>query len=216
MKPFAVQASGVWRSAAAAVSLLLGGALVAAGQTYAQADPWAESYKLEAARKYAEAQAQVEKVVARQPSNDFAVMRTAWLLYLQGQHAESEKHYRRAIEINTKSIEARLGLMLPLMAQYRWADATKAGREVLAVAPWDYHAHTRLMVCEEATSRWDDLAKHAAEVAVRYPSDATALVYWARAESALGNSRRAKTLFHQVLERYPVHEEALRYVRANP
>ncbi len=216
MRPFTVQASGRWRGAAAVISLVLGGALAAAGQSYAQADPWAESYKLEAARKYAEAQAQMEKVVARQPSNDFAVMRTAWLSYLQGQHAESEKHYRRAIEINTRSIEARLGLMLPLMAQYRWADATKVGRDVLAVSPWDYHAHTRLMVCEEATSRWDDLAKHAAEVAVRYPSDATALVYWARAESALGNPRRAKTLFNQVLERYPGHDEASRYVRANP
>lgn len=216
MRLFAVQLFGGWRGVAAAIPLYIGAALVAAGHAFAQADPWAESYKLEAARKYAEAQAQVEKVVARQPSNDFAVMRVAWLSYLQGQHVESEKHYRRAIEINTKSIEARLGLMLPLIAQYRWADATKVGREVLAVSPWDYYAHTRLMICEEATSRWDDLAKHAAEVAARYPSDATALVYWARAESALGNPRQAKTIFTQVLERYPTHDEAMRYVRANP
>lgn len=186
-------------------------ALVASG-ALAQTDPWAESYRLEAAGKYADAQALIEPLATRQPPNEFAALRVGWLLYLQARHAESEKQYRRAADAYPRSLEARLGLMLPLMAQSKWQDAIRAGREVLAASPWQYTAHARLMVCEEATSRWDDLAKRGAEVSARYPSDANALVYWARAESALGNSHKARTLFQQVLERIPGHTEATRYL----
>jgi tetratricopeptide (TPR) repeat protein len=194
------------------LALVVACAAACAGTARAQQDPWAESYRLEAAGKYAEALAQIEPAANRQPPNELAVLRAGWLLYLQGRLAESDKLYRRAGEANPRSLEARLGLMLPLMAQQRWQDAMRAGRDALAISPWNFTAHLRLMVCEEATSRWDELARHAAEVAARYPSDANALVYWARAESALNNARKARTLYQQVLERIPGHVEATRYL----
>ena len=190
----------------------LASALAIAG-AHAQQDPWSESYRLEALGKYAEAQAQIAPFAVRQPAHEFAMLRSAWLLYLQARHAESEALYQKVLGANPRSIEAALGLMLPQMAQYRWADATKSGRRALAESPWDYTAHVRLMICEEATSRWDELAKHAAEVSHRYPSDATVLVYWARAESALRNTRRARELYAQVLERVPAHAEASKYLK---
>jgi tetratricopeptide (TPR) repeat protein len=190
--------------------------LLCAAPVLAQKDPWAESYRLESLHKYAEAQAAMESLSASQPNNDFLVMRSAWLSYLQGRYAEAEKGYLRASELNPRSLEALLGVMLPQMAQYRWIDAMKAGRKVLDESRWDYTAHVRIMICEEAMSRWSDLAKHAAEVSARYPTDATLLVYWARAEAALRNTAKAKSLYNQVLERVPGHIEAIKFIKNNP
>lgn len=190
--------------------------LFAAHGIGAQPDPWSESYRLEYIGKHAEALAQIEPFASRQPVNEFAVLRSAWLLHLQGKYAEAEKRYLRAAEVNPRSLEARLGLMLPQMALYRWNDAIQSGRKVLADSPWNYTAHVRIMIGEEALSRWEDLAKHAAEVSARYPTDATLLVYWARAEAALKRTRKAKEIFAQVLERVPGHIEASSYIKNVP
>ena len=189
--------------------------LFAAGAS-AQKISWADSYRLEAAAKFAEAQAAIEPLATKEPVNEFALMRSAWLLYLQGNYPESEKRYLKAAEFNPRSLDANLGVMLPQMAQYRWLDAMKAGGKVIRESAWQYTAHVRLMVCEEGMSRWADLAKHAAEVSARYPSDATVLVYWARAEAALHNTQKAKALYNQVLERFPIHAEASTFIKNNP
>ncbi|MCU0973960.1 MAG: hypothetical protein MUF80_08415 [Burkholderiales bacterium] len=141
--------------------------LLSAAPALAQKDPWAESYRLEALGKYADAQAALEPLWARQPNHEFMVIRSAWLSYLQGRHAEAEKGYLRAYELNPRSLEALLGVMLPQMAQYRWVEAITAGRKVLDESRWNYTAHVRIMICEEAMSRWSDLARHAAEVSAR-------------------------------------------------
>lgn len=199
--------------ARAALALAL---LLSAAGAGAQPDPWSESYRLEYLGKYADALALIEPIANRQPVNEFAIMRSAWLLHLQGRYAEAEKRYQRAAEVNPRSIEARLGVMLPQMALYRWNDAIQSGRKVLAESQWNYTAHVRIMIGEEALSRWEDLSKHAAEVSARYPTDATLLVYWARAEAALKRTRKARELYAQVLERVPGHIEASTYIKNVP
>ena len=198
----------IWRGL-----LALGAMFFANGAAQAQTDAWAASYRLESTGQYAEAQAQIAALAAKQPANEFAVIRSAWLAYLQGKYGEAETSYLKARQLNPRSVEALLGLMLPQMAQYRWLDAIETGRKVLAENAWDYTAHVRIMACEEALSRWDALAKHAAELSTRFPADATALVYWARAESALRNTSKARQLYTQVLERFPSHAEAARYLK---
>jgi len=190
--------------------------LLTAARLGAQPDPWSESYRLEYLGKHADALALIEPFANRQPVNEFAIMRTAWLLHLQGRYAEAEKRYLRAAEVNPRSLEAKLGVMLPQMALYRWNDAIQSGRKVLAESQWNYTAHVRIMISEEALSRWEDLSKHASEVSARYPTDATVLVYWARAEAALKRTRKAKELYAQVLERVPGHIEASTYLKNVP
>lgn len=206
----------MWTPRLAARTALAIAALLAASMVGAQPDPWSESYRLEYLGKHADALALIEPIANRQPVNEFAILRSAWLLHLQGKYAEAEKRYQRAAEVNPRSLEAKLGLMLPQMALYRWNDAIQSGRKVLADSPWNYTAHVRIMISEEALSRWEDLAKHAAEVSSRYPADATVLVYWARAEAALKRTRKARELYAQVLERVPGHIEASTYIRNVP
>jgi tetratricopeptide (TPR) repeat protein len=176
---------------------------------------WAESYQFESLGQYGLAIQALEPIVDADPNHEFAILRSAWLKYLNGDYNASIRDYRRAVELNDQSLEAQLGLTLPLLAQRRWREAAGAAQEVLTVAPWNYYAHLRLMVAEEGLSQWRTLAAHAREVAAHYPSDATLLVYLARAEARQGNAEIALRVFADVLERIPSHEEALAFVARN-
>lgn len=175
-------------------------------------DPWTESYRLEALTQYGSAAKSIEKVISDNPKNEFAILRHGWLSYLRGAHNESIRDYQKALDINPQSLDARLGLMLPLIAQQRWREVASHANKVLKVAPWNYYAHMRLMISEEGEKKWDTLAKHAQKVNQRYPSDATVLVYLARANDWLKNNKAARRAYEQVLARVPGHIEATQYL----
>ena len=178
----------------------------------AAVDPWAESLRLEAQADYAAAVAALAPVLKADANNEFAYLRRGWLHYLQGKQGESLRDYERALAINPDSIDARLGLTLPLLAQKRWREAASHANRVLKVAPWNYYAHLRLMVSEEGERKWQTLARHAVEVHDRYPSDATVLVYLARAKAQLKDREAARSAYRKVLQRVPGHVEAMQYL----
>jgi len=174
---------------------------------------FASSYKLEAEKKY-DAAAQAITALA-DGGNEFARLRLGWLTYLAGKYNDSISHYNRLLQVNANSIDARLGVTLPLLAQQRWQDAAAQARHVLQLSPWDYTAHVRLMICEEALKQWQVLEQHAASVAAAYPSDATSLIYLARARAWQRNVAGAKQAYSKVLERYPQNEEARAYLKSS-
>lgn len=174
---------------------------------------WRDSYALEAAGKYAQAASALEPLMRESPSYEFALLRRAWLNYLQGRYSDALRDYNQVLLLNPNALEARLGLTLPLLAQQRWGEAANEARKVIAVNAWDYTAHLRLLICEEGDRRWDEMAQHAAALVVRYPTDATFLVYLARAEAWRGNTKAAKAAYGKVLERVPGHTEATNYLK---
>jgi tetratricopeptide (TPR) repeat protein len=177
--------------------------------------PWADSYRHEAAGSYAAAVGPLAPILAAEPDNEFARLRVAWLEYLDGDYNASIRDYQRAMKLNAESLDAQLGLTLPLLAQQRWREAAASAQAVLKVAPWNYYAHVRLMVAEEGQRQWQTLARHARAVADRYPTDATLLVYLARAEARQGNIETARTAYADVIERVPGHAEAMDFIATN-
>lgn len=176
---------------------------------------WTESYSNESAGQYDAAITALAPILEAQPDHEFALLRTAWLEYLDGDLNASIRSYRRAIELDENSLDAQLGVTLPLLAQGRWREAAGAAEAVLTVAPWNYYAHVRLMVAEEGQRQWQRLASHARDVSARFPTDATILVYLARAEARQGNVEAALTAYSAVLERVPTHEEASTFIARN-
>ena len=159
--------------------------LLRANGVLAEIDPWSESYRLEKLYQY-DAALKVLDIAAKQdPDSELLLLRRGWLHYLSGNHSKSISYYKKAISANPQSLEARLGIILPLMAQQRWREAMLESKKVLEVAPWNYHAHIHLMACEQALKQWSALEKHAQVVADRYPADASVLVYLARASHCL-------------------------------
>ncbi|MDQ6961961.1 MAG: tetratricopeptide repeat protein [Mariprofundaceae bacterium] len=192
-------------------------ALCLLGMSLAQAKesstPWQTSYALEASGQYEQAAAVLVPLLGYGGSSEFALLRYGWLNYLQGNYNDSIRAYTRSLTRNTRSIDARLGIALPLLVQQRWREAAKYAQQVIAVSPWNYSAHESLMRCEEGLKQWETLAKHARDVSSYYPSVVAPYVYLARADLWLGQTDKAYAAYQQVLERQPNHLEALRYLK---
>lgn len=188
-------------------------AIIIAGNTYAAiSDRWSESYRHEAMGEYAKAAQAIEPIINSVSDHEFAIIRHGWLNYLQGKYNESIIDYKNALKINKDSLDANLGVTLPLLAQKRWREAAGFASSVLAVAPWNYFAHIRLMICEEGQGQWKSLELHADSAYKRFPSDPTILVYLARAKSRLGKDEQARQAYRKVLERVPGHLEARQFL----
>jgi tetratricopeptide (TPR) repeat protein len=188
-------------------ALALGAALPASAADPQVAEAFANSYRLEGRKQYVEAAKPMEALASK--GNEFAQLRLAWLAYLQAKYDDSERIYAAVIERKPTALEPRLGRMLPLMAAKRWDDAIAEGQAALVQSAWDYTAHVRLLACEEALGQWDAVETHAANLAAVFPSDATALVYLARAKAIKGDKAAAREAYDQVLERAPANAEAV-------
>ena len=175
----------------------------------AQTEPWSESYRLESLGKPLDAALKIESQLR---DNEFAQLRHAWLLYVGGRFAESAAGYRRAQQMNPGSLDAPLGLTLPLMAQWKWQEAAEVARAVQRQSPGNYTAGLRLVVIFEALKQWNAMAEEAAQLAERYPSDATAWVYLGRGQAAAGNAGKAAEAYRRVLQIVPGHREATAYL----
>lgn len=178
----------------------------------AQEAVWQSSYQFETAGKYTEALLAIDSVWASGPEAELKLLRRGWLLYSAGKFDESIREYRQAIERNSKSIDARLGLCLPLLASKRWREADQAARAALDMAPNHYTALVRLAIAQEGQQDWAALLKTANTLVVGYASDATAQVYLARAQAWLGKRTEAVAAYTAVLARYPGHLEAKAYI----
>jgi tetratricopeptide (TPR) repeat protein len=177
-----------------------------------RADAWSESYRLESMGQYKAASELFDPVLKTDPANEFARLRRAWLRYLAGSYNDSQGDYKAALQANPQSLDAQIGLALPLLAQQRWKEAALAAQQALQSAPWNYYAHLRLMVAEEGQRQWQTLLEHTGKLHQRYPSDATVLVYRARAQYWLGDTKAARGSYQQVLQRVPGHIEALQFL----
>ena len=184
--------------------------IVSTNSLLAEVSPWQESYRLESNFQY---DAALNALNGVSSDSELVFLRRGWLNYLKGSHSKSIEYYNKAINKNEKSLDARLGIILPLMAQQRWREAASNANKVLKVAPWNYHAHARLMATEEALKQWSQLEKHARSVAERYPSDVDALIFLARAYRQLGNENAAAQSYKKALELVPSNFEASQFVR---
>lgn len=186
--------------------------LVFTGRAYAVDDAWARSYNLEASGQYLVAAESLSPLLKREPKNEMVHLRSGWLYYLAGNYSTAIQHYQTALQLNHESIDARLGMTLPLLAQARWREAAQQAQAVIKESRWHYYANLRLLVCEEGLKQWDTLKQHALALTRHYPSDAGFLVYLARAYDHLGDKTKAREAYTRVLERYPGHLEASQYL----
>ncbi len=176
----------------------------------AQEADWSNSYKFETSGKYAEAITAIENVAA--VDAELSALRRGWLYYLQGSNNESIRQYRYAVERNPQSVDARLGMTLPLLAQKRWREAEQNTKAALEISPNNYTALLRLAIALEGQRDWAAMKKAGTALVTAYPSDATAYVYLARANAWLNNRAEAVAAYRAVLSRYPGHLEATIYI----
>ena len=178
----------------------------------AQEAAWKNSYQLEGAGKYMEAITALDQGASSSYDAELKLLRRGWLYYLLASYDESIREYRLAVERNKYSVDARLGVTLPLLALKRWREAEQNARAALVISPNGYTALLRLILALEGQQDWNEMKKTAGIMAAVYPSDVSAFVYLARSYAWLNKKNEAAATYTAVLSRYPGHLEAKAYL----
>lgn len=136
-------------------------------------------------------------------------LRLGWLTYNAGEFAESERYYRKALEILPYSEEARHGLILPLTALGKWKEVIAIYEKILENSPGSTVALYRLGMVHYNRKEWSQAARHFQKVVDLYPFHYDGLLMLAWTSLQLGKTREARILFNKVLLYSPGDKSAL-------
>jgi tetratricopeptide (TPR) repeat protein len=190
-----------------AIFLTVGLGLGSVGHATEVAALYQASYDLESIHDYAGALKKMDEIGA--VGEDYIYrLRRGWLLYLLGRYGDSATSYRAAVEAAPESLEARQGLVLPLMAMKQWSDAETICKALLEVAPADYRGNSRLAYIQYNMGHYADAADRYRRILALYPSDVEMRAGLGWAELKQGNADAARRTFEAVLRVAPGHGSA--------
>lgn len=191
------------------IGLLMFGLAGAAGAGLAQAQSAAEqfqaSYDSEAVGRLQDSLAALDRVPAARRDSFVVALRRGWLLYRLGRYGEAVDAYNTAIGAGPKAVEARVGILLPLLAQRRWADVETNARAALRLDPANYLATLRLAFALYNLHRYDESAGLYRKLHDLYPSDVEVIsgLGWALVKA--GKAGDALPVFRAGAELAPKH-----------
>jgi tetratricopeptide (TPR) repeat protein len=171
-------------------------------------DLYRRSYALEARSDIAGALSAMDEIASAGATDYMFYLRKGWLQYLAAQYAQSAAAYGHAVELEPKAIEPRLGLMLPLMALRRWADAERAGTQVLAAAPGDFTAQSRIAFIAYSQGRFPEAEAWYRKALAGFPSNVEmrAGLGWSLLKQGRKSDARAE--FERIVAVAPDHASA--------
>lgn len=187
----------------ALVAAALGCGIAEAGAEGGAADQFQKSYDSEAVGKPQDALNALESLPAPQHDGYVASLRRGWLLYKLGKYTESIDAYAKAIAQEPRSVEARVGVLLPAMALRRWADVENGAREVLKLDPANYLATLRMAFAVYNLGRYPESAALYKRLGEGYPSDVDVRAGLGWSLLKMGKTSEASAEFHAVLEISP-------------
>ncbi len=175
-----------------------------------------QSVTLEREQKYQEALDMLNKITGPTAHEYMVELRRGWLNYLLADHEGSIVAYRRAVRLDSDSVEAKLGLMLPQLAARKWVDAETTGLAVIRLDPENYLANSRLAYVYYNLTRYRDAAGYYARVVKRYPGDLEMRSGYAWSLFMQRRQESARLEFKKILAVSPGHKAALRGLKLCP
>ena len=144
-------------------------------------------------------------------ADDYIVnLRLGWLHYLNKDYNSSVKYYKNAIDISeNKSIEAMLGITLPLSERGNWDRVEDYYKKILDLDENNYTANLRLGQIKLNTENYLNAKSYLAKLIEMYPGDYETNLYLAWSYYYLGDKSTAHDLFIEVLVLNPGDESAL-------
>lgn len=187
----------------ALLAIALGCGVAEAGADGGAPEQFQKSYDSEAQGKVGDALAALDAMPGSARDGYVAQLRRGWLLYKLGKNVEAIDAYTKAIAIAPRSVEARVGVLLPAMALRRWADVEGGAREALKLDPGNYLANLRLAFAVYNLGRYPEAAGLYKKLAESYPSDVDVRggLGWALLKS--GKAADAAVEFRTVLDVSP-------------
>ncbi len=126
-------------------------------------------------------------------------LRLGWLYYNFGLNSESLTYYQNASKILPNSIEAKIGLTLPLSKLEKWDEVRKIYEEILKIDPQNYTANLRLGQYYLFRGKYQEANKYLSVSFNNYPSDYESNLSFGWTQYYIGNRKRAKELFFNTL-----------------
>jgi len=176
-------------------------------------DAFAKSYKYEKAQNYNDA---IKALVVLKDHDYLVNLRLGWLYYSSGNYANSKQRYQMAITAAPKAIEPRLGYMLPLLAQARYAEVEAAAIQVLRMDSANYYASLRLAIALRMQGKLTQAAEINNSMLRLYPTDVAFLTQLALVHVAQRNSAAAGSVFRRILTLDPENVIAKKELTALP
>jgi len=198
-----------------ALALLLVGALAPAETRAQELDipgAYHRSFELERAERYQDAIRALAPVYEAYPNGYTVNLRMGWLFYLNGNFNNAVAHYEVAGTAAPFALEPKLGRLLPLLAQGRWAEAETAAYQVVSVDHFSYYGNLRLLIALREQKKLESAYQIALKMVGVYPTDMYYLVELALVNDARGDTAEARRLFGEILILYPENETALKYM----
>ena len=175
-----------------------------------------KSVELEASGKYQDSLNELTQITGAGKDSYLFHLRHGWLLYLLEKYDASATAYRAAVKAEPESVEARLGLLMPLLAVRKWVDAEKEALAALKLDPNNYLANSRLAYAYYNLTRYKDAEERYRKVVELYPGDTEMRAGLAWALFQLGRYDEAKREFAAILLFSPTHASAIQGVSLCP
>lgn len=143
-----------------------------------------EETRLASFRKVADAEARKDyptalSILKNMPrgSQDYLVsLRLSWLMYTAKEYRNAHKQFETTIRHNTEAIEPKLGYLLTLISEEKYADVEKPARLVLALHPENYYANLRLTYASRLQLKLQAAQRINQRMLALYPADPNFLI----------------------------------------
>ncbi len=173
---------------------------------------YARSFGYERTQAYEDAVRSLAPVYEAYPNGYTVNLRMGWLFYLNGNYSNAVAHYEVAEAAAPSALEPKLGRLLPLLSQERWAEAEAVGYQIVSVDHYSYYGNLRLAAALRMQGKVESAYQVALKMVTAYPTDVAYLVELARIAEARGEGDEARRLFGEILILDPENEVARRYL----
>ena len=158
-----------------------------------------ESIKYENSGNLDKAIESLKSIYASYKDNYLINLRLGWLYYQKKDYAKSKEHYSEALKINPQSIDAKLGLTMPLSAKNDWDKIKELYFDILKINVMDYTANLRLGQIYLQNADYNNAKKHLEIAYSSFPSYYEPNLSLGWTYYYLGNKEKAKMLLTQAL-----------------
>ncbi|MFM2047608.1 MAG: hypothetical protein RI955_154 [Bacteroidota bacterium] len=169
-------------------------------------EAFSKSYAYETSTNYTEA-INVLKAVYN-PTNYELNLRLGYLNYEAKKYAESVEYYTKSVDLMPFSIEAKLGLALPLSMTNNWKRITELYTDILKIDPQNSTVLYRMGLISFTNKDYNSAYKYYEKLVNMYPFSYDGLLMYAWTNYQLGKFADAKILFNKVLLLSPADKSA--------
>ncbi|WP_456341495.1 tetratricopeptide repeat protein [Thermovibrio sp.] len=170
------------------------------------------SYLYERSGNYEDAIKALMPVYKSFPNGYTVNLRLGWLYYLVKKYANSEFHYKKALQAVPSSVEAMLGLTLPYIAQGKWSDTEALCYRILRIDYYNYYGNLRLSYALRMEGKYSIAEAVNRKMLSIYPADVNFLLELALSLYNQGKTAYAKSLFEDILILDPENTVAKEYL----